>query len=140
MKEITINVPITLTQDLIDNITVSAIEGGIGYWGCITDVDTSQMSEEDRYLYENRNQLYKEGKNYMCLSTIISRGGVITLEDNEDEETTWRLDLDAIIRGCELYVKGHDHGLTPDFTFEDIDADHADVIVQLGLMGEVVYG
>ena len=125
MEKITINIPFEIDQEFVDDVMCTALEGGISYWAKILDVDVKNVTEKYEYL-----------------SDAVSRGAVIHFGDVEEEEddSNWFFGLDEFIKGVTLYLQRKGHALEPQTDPGYIDVDHADVIVQLGLFGEVVYG
>lgn len=122
--EVRAEIRIELTQENIDDIMVTALEGGITYW-------CSEASPEC-------GELLKEYP-----SEQISRGGALLLYDFE-EEAYRRLDLEKFLKGFKLWVEngGDEYGAIEDGKVDccNIDADCADAIIQYALFGEVIYG
>lgn len=115
---------VIVTQEDVDDIMVGALEGGITYWCCKAEV------VEDDYYGE-------------YASEQISRGGSLRLYDNEDDEQ-YILTLDKFLKGLRLAIKD---GYGNDWFSDDarldcamIDGEAADIIVQMALFGEVVFG
>lgn len=115
---------VIVTQEDIDDIMAGALEGGITYWCCKAEV------VEDDYYGE-------------YASEQISRGGSLRLYDNEDDEQ-YILTLDNFLKGLRLAIKD---GYGNDWFSDDarldcamIDGEAADIIVQMALFGEVVFG
>ena len=116
---------VQVTGQDIDDIMVAAMEGGINYW-C--------------------NYAYVDGDTYLgeYASEEISRGGKLILHDAEDD-AEYVLTLEKLLKGIRIAIE-------EDFYSEylwasegkidccRIDAAVADVIVQLAIFGEVVYG
>ena len=122
--EVKVEIRVELTQENIDDIMVTALEGGITYW-------CSEASPEC-------GELLKEYP-----SEQISRGGALLLYDFE-EEAYRRLDLEKFLKGFKLWVDnaGDEYGAIEDGKVDccNIDADCADAIIQYALFGEVIYG
>lgn len=115
-----------LTESDIENIIVTAFEGGSNYWMGLDN------SSEDMQAKPN-------GEPYSTWSTkLILEGKSVKLFDIEesDDDSNWIITLDKLIKGFELnYVnRPHDNDL------ENGDATTADCILQYALFGEVVYG
>lgn len=121
-QPITINRPVTFDQQFVDNVVCSILEGGINYWAVLSDIDRTNCTEQFEYP-----------------SDAVSRGAILVLQDTESGQT-YRFGLEQFVQGLTKYLNGEGHGLTPYTDAGDIDAYHADVICQLGLFGEVVYG
>ena len=111
-----------ITDDMVDNILCTALEGGSNYWidKCVAN-------------------FWPEGAEHV--SDGVSRGGKIVffVEDDDDEYT---LTLDDMLNGIE---KAYDHrqsssGFSFKDWYENHDADDADLALQYALFGEIVYG
>lgn len=121
-------VTVRLTQQDVDDIMVSALEGGICYWSDCVEV-------VDRYLSE-----YASGQ--------ISRGGKLKIHVDEpfDEENTewYELDIEKFAQGFRLWLEngGDRYGAVSNGEVDtcEIDGEMADLIIQYALFGEVVYG
>ena len=127
--EICIKTTVYLTQQDIDDIMLSAFEGGINYWCWRVVVQGDYLGEYD--------------------SEQISRGGKLAVwidEPFEDDKTCYMLDRDKFLAGFKLWLeKGGDSYDAIDYSdgFVDcgqIDATCADEIIQYALFGEVVFG
>ena len=125
--EITVQINVTLTTQDIDDIMVSALEGGINYW-----VGEAEVVEEKRVAYWGHEQ--------------IARGGCLMLHDIEDHDTVWELNLEKFLKGFQLWLeKGYDWYDAVDVVSGvvdccQIDAGCADNIIQLALFGEIQFG
>lgn len=117
-----IEMDVNLTQQDIDDIMVTALEGGINYWCGRAEVVGEMLG------------------NYA--SEQISRGGSLILHDAESPDK-WELTRDMFLKGVELYFK-ESHWITvEDFAFVDLgcmDAPDADCIIQYALFGKLVFG
>ena len=118
-----------LTQQDVDDIMVSALEGGICYWSDCAEV-------VGRYLSE-----YASGQ--------ISRGGKLKIrvvEPFDEANTEWyELDMEKFMQGFRLWLEngGDRYGAvsgTGKVDCGEIDGECADTIIQYALFGEVVYG
>ena len=115
-----------LTQQDVDDIMVSALEGGINYW-----CSEAEVVEERRCADWGHEQ--------------IARGGALVLHDIEDSSEKWELDLEKFLKGFKLWVEQglDEYGAgQKDGTVDccQIDAAGAAEIVQLALFGEVTFG
>ena len=122
--KIKIEKEITVTQQDIDDIMVSALEGGITYWCRKAEVVGDYLGE--------------------YASEQISRGGVLKLYDAESDDVLV-LTLEKLLHGIEKAYDGNwfmDYGWCDGAKLDpcQIDAEVADVIVQLALFDEVVFG
>ena len=130
--KITIEYEFECTNQDIDDIMCTALEGGITYWCDRADVIGNYLGE--------------------YASDQISRGGKLRLHDAE-ENKWYGLTKENFIAGLKQFVQargftndagnGHYNSvITTDglLDMSKIDADAADCIVQYALFGEVVYG
>lgn len=122
--ELEVKKTIKVTQEDIDDIMVSALEGGINYWCWKAEVLGEWKSE---WAHEQ-----------------IARGGILKLYDSEEDKKYW-LTLDKLLKGIKLAYEGgyyadYDwcNGMTLDCC--QVDAEVADAIVQLALFDDVIYG
>lgn len=127
--EIRTKITVYLTQQDIDDIMVSAFEGGINYW-------CRRVVVQGDYL----------GK---YASEQISHGGKLAIwldEPFEDDKTCYVLDRDKFLAGFKLWIESDGDSYD---TIDDsdgsvdcgqIDAICADEIIQYALFGEVVFG
>lgn len=105
---------------MIDDICVTAFEGGINYW-----------CEEARILASSIPEKYINEEIYA--SEAISRGASVELFDIEGEEV-WLLTPENFKKGLERCANEWNLNL------EDLDADDADKVIQFALFGEIIFG
>ena len=122
--KISIEKEIKITQEDIDDIMCSALEGGINYWCCKAEV-------VDKYLGEWAHEQ-------------ISRGGTLKLYDAEEDEI-YELTLEKFLSGIQKAIEGNyysEYEWCDGFIIDtcQVDAEVADTIVQLALFDEVVFG
>ncbi|MBQ8133560.1 MAG: hypothetical protein IJ711_00090 [Lachnospiraceae bacterium] len=135
---ITTELSVTVTDQDIDDIMVAALEGGINYW-----CDEAEVIGD--YL----------GK---YASDQISRGGKLRLHViepfDENDSEYYELDLDKFLAGLKAYLaypdapyvitaaKPHGFREKPAYILDCclVDAVVADMIIQFGLFGEIIYG
>lgn len=123
--ELEINV---LSED-IDDIMVSALEGGINYWCDKAEVVGDYLGE--------------------YASEQISRGGALRLYECEDNSVVYELTKEKLLKGIGMYLGNPyrpynildiraDNGycINPG----NVDAIVADMIVQYAIAGEIIYG
>lgn len=122
--ELNINTKLTVTAEDIDDIMCTALEGGITMWCSRAKVVGDYLGE---YGHEQ-----------------IARGGKLLLYDMaEDKE--YELTREDLLKGIKMAVEeGYykEYGWFDGHTIDtcQVDADVADVIIQLALFEEVVYG
>lgn len=114
-----------LTAQDIDDIMVSALEGGITYWAC-----KAEVVEEKRCSDWGHEQ--------------IARGGALIIHDAESDDK-WELTLEKFLNGVKLWLQNGDdryHALQKGGTLDTcvIDGEIADLIIQYALFGKVVFG
>ena len=115
---------VKVTDQDIDDIVATALEGGITYWCCKAEVVGSYLGE---WAHEQ-----------------IARGGSLDLHDAEEDEV-YELTIEKFLKGIQLAVEGNYyaeyewHNGTEIDTCQ-VDAEVADVIIQLALFGDVIFG
>lgn len=116
---------IIVTNNDIDDIMTTALEGGINYWADQAET-VGTLREEDKDLY---------------ISETISRGYTVEIHDAEEGEV-YQLDLEKLLNGITYGVQNGFVEINNGGTIDtgDIDAIAADVIIQAALFGDVVYG
>ena len=131
VREMPIELRLGITEEVIDDIMVSALEGGITYW-----CDIAKVPEDKRVAKWGHEQ--------------IARGGELrihVIEPFDDEETEWyTLDMEKFMKGLKKYVQDPLYDclivdrkkLIIDTT--NIDGACADTIIQYALFGEEVFG
>lgn len=126
--EVHAEITVLLTKQDVDDIMVSALEGGICYWSDCEEVVGCYLSE------------YASGQ--------ISRGGKLKIHVDEpfDEANTewYELDMEKFAQGFRLWLEngGDRYGAVSNGEVDtcEIDGEMADLIIQYALFGEVVYG
>lgn len=150
-KEINPQITIKITKEDVVDILSSAI-GGIGYWGEIVPNDR-QYEETRDWLHKNAEPDYDDEE--ICyeevLAQILFDGKSVTVRDVEDDKESW-LSLSNLARGIQIafregYYSSY-NWLVPDgdgfgewhLETSQIDSEVSDVIIQLAVFGQVVYG
>ena len=150
-KEINPQITIKITKEDVVDILSSAMDG-IGYWGEIVPNDR-QYEKAKRWLLENAESDYDDGE--ICYEEVVAQilfdGKSVTVRDSEDDKESW-LFLSNLAQGIQTafregYYSSY-NWLVPDgdgfgewhLETSQIDAEVADVIIQLAVWGEVVYG
>ena len=110
-----------ITGQDIDDIMVTALEGGINHWCGRAEVVGGYLGE--------------------YASDQISRGGALRLYDSESDEV-YELTRNKFLAGLRRYIENCCH-----ITFDnggidtsDIDAVDADCIIQYAIFGDIIYG
>ena len=116
---------IKVTQEDIDDIMATALEGGITcLWCCKAKVVGDYLGE--------------------FASEQISHGGTLKLYDSV-EDTTYDLTLENFMHGLKKAIQGgwyanYDWYNDDEIDTCNVDAEVADVIIQLALFDDVIYG
>lgn len=116
-------IELELTANDIDDIMVTALEGGIGYWAILNNVGEDWESKP------------KGLPSSQWATKLLLEEKTVYLEERE-EDTIHGLTLQKLIEGFEKNYKERPW----DNSIEDGDASTADCIVQYAIFGEVVYG
>lgn len=128
-EPLSINIPIT--YDMVENIIVTAIEGGSNYWYSIPD-----------HSYDVIKSLEPTQPVSIGLARAVMTHRIdIEIDDIEDDEPVGTLSYNKIKE--RLQTAHEDESVMRHlmaFIQEDYDADNADVVFQYLVMGEVVYG
>jgi hypothetical protein len=124
MENVTIMIPFTIDAEWVDGVVCTAFDGDYG--GCW-------------YWIRHFTIARKPTQEAEFMTEIISRGGAYKFKDEDDIEHIF--DLNTLQRGFEKYAKwctttGRE--LLTDAG--DIDATEADIIVQFGVFGDIIYG
>lgn len=122
--EFEITTKFTVTEEDIDDIVCTALEGGINYWACEARVVGEYLGE---WGHEQ-----------------IARGGKLIIVDAEEDEE-YELTKEKLLHGIKLaieqeYYKRYSWYYEGKLDTCQIDAEVADVIIQLALFDEVVFG
>lgn len=121
-----IQVSMSITEEDIESVIVTAFEGGINYWA---GLDIS-------------NEMWKERPRDEPFSTwatkLLLEGKELKLWDIEqtEDDTAWLLSLSDLIVGIQKEIS-----INPDHVDPDTwDADVADNMIQYALFGKIVFG
>ncbi len=123
-----------VTDEMIDDILTTALEGGVNYWSGRHVVRVPEWPPD------SVTSRYDIGGTPYA-SEIVSHGYVIEIPEQGDEAEViaWhRLNRYKMVRGIKLAANHYRKSL--EGLHEDHDADSADVAVQFALFGEIVYG
>ena len=147
-KETNPQLTIKITKEDVVDILSSAIDG-IYYWGRIVP-NNEQYKEAKKWIRENEEPDYE-----ICYEEVIAQilfdGKSVTVRDIEGDQESW-LSLSNLSYGIR---KAFQEGYYSDYNWlvpdgggsnkwhlepDQIDAEVADVIIQLAVWDEVVYG
>jgi hypothetical protein len=113
-------------DDLVDIISSSVYD--IGYWACINN-DTNEW-------WDARSELPKSSTFEDLMYHILKKGESILIMDVEDDEEEWDLTLDKLLNGIKLAIEQKYW----DGDIDTIDGEVGDIVFQMALFGEIVYG
>lgn len=124
MTELKIEITLSISDEDIDDIMCTALEGGITYW-----------CREARMVCDYLGEYASEQ---------ISRGGELILVDIESDDE-YTLTKQKMLNGIRLAISNHYY---EDYKWWNsngidtcnVDADVADAIIQLALFEDIIYG
>jgi len=116
-------IEIELTEDDVENIIVTAFEGGINYWCGHVEW------EHEKYPKPNGVPV----STYCAM--LLNKGVALTLFDIEDESEIFELTYEKLLKGVELNLINRPF----DSDLENMDVTTADCIIQYAVFGEIVY-
>ena len=131
-----IEIKIKISRDVIEDIFVTAIEGGINYWYFLSD----------KAIRKIRNAVPEDVDPY--LSTAIVKAildhnievDICDLEDDDEGDVIGTISLSTMSERLNLLSASDNRDALFNFINETADAGDADVVFQYLAMGEVVYG
>jgi hypothetical protein len=113
-------------EDMIDIISSASYD--IGYWACVDN------TTED---WKRASAALPSGHTFEDIMwTLLKTGQSIQIEDAEDNEESWDLTLDKLLRGIKLAIEKK----CWNGNIDEIDGEIGDIIFQMSLFGEIVYG
>lgn len=126
-----IQIEYTITEDMVENVIVSALEGGSNYWYFVDVEDFEQdlPTKNGKALTERISEAVYKNPSFKM--------PVYDVEDEED--VLGYLSQKNLRRGLELCAKDYPE-VFKRLTDDEIDAEDADIIFQLTVMGEITFG
>ena len=136
MSDYTVTMTKSISREDIENICITALEGGIGYWAQLNNANADWRAARKKHRDQPTAIVFARGLMDGIPMTFIDATG----EVNE----TWTMTIDDLLSGISQYYagvdkKGHVLGGST-LEFDDWDAHHADCVFQLGIFGEEVFG
>lgn len=123
-----IKVEFEITDQMIEDQIVTALEGGSNYWYYLPDL--SMLPNKDKNVPVATR----------IADAVLNHGIEIPVYDNEDEtELLGMLSKKSIKKGLEIMSKDYNSHFM-DIIEETGDADTGDVFFQHAVMGEIVFG
>jgi len=132
LKEMEIQIEYEVTEGMIENVIVSALEGGSNYWYFI-DVADFEDDLPPMRTYPALTERISEA----VFKNPAFKMPVYDVEDEDD--ILGYLSQKNLRRGLELCAKDYPE-VFQRFTQDEIDAGDADIIFQLTVMGELTFG
>ena len=111
---------------LFENVIVTALEGGSNYWCDIHDQ------------FPDTPKGYSPAQR-LALSLVNNPKFKVDVYDTETDEKIGELTQAAMNKGLQLTIDTYPHAFS-DMLSENFDAETTDTILQLAVLGEVVYG
>jgi hypothetical protein len=122
---ITIQIPFTINDEWVNNVVCTGFDSSYG--GCWYWIDTFAIKDND-----------KKGCKYA--TEIISKGGVYLITVEEEKDKIYKFDLKTLTKGFKKYIKwAIEKGKDIYYDPADIDVEIADIIIQFGIFGEIIY-
>ncbi len=135
---------VEVSRGRLADVLCTGMEGGIHYWGKIVDyVEPPEGSDLFKDL-EGWEQ-FNGGLFHHIHYPMCAAGGGVTIEDSTGEENfpngakTVFLDYAALLRGLSLMAQVQPQHFA-DIVRESEDSITGDVLIQLAVFGEVVFG
>jgi hypothetical protein len=119
----TIKTAIPITKNDVENVIVTAFEGGINYWAGLKNKSLLWKTKPDREPLS------------LWATKLLLDGKSVLLYDIENPNTNFELTIKGLLKGIEQYYVATDYQIDK----ENWDAESADCIVQYALFGEIVY-
>lgn len=123
-----------ISRDVLENVFVTALEGGSNYWYYLSDeaveiIRSFVPKSEDEYLST-------------AILKAIERGAVIPINDAENEdEVIGELSMDKIATMLQKLYDDDSYSSSLDLEIEgNGDAYSSDIVFQYLAMGEVAFG
>lgn len=127
----TINLEIS--NELINDLLCTALEGGSNYWYYLGDVDRTHFIKGETFV-DNLTRSFLADKDYKLPVYDIE-----SAEEFEDMDKLGDVTYDSMQRAFILMAQDYPKTFAS-ATSSNMDADDADVWFQLATMGEVVFG
>lgn len=128
----------TLTAQHAADIMTNAIEAGhygIGYWCGEVDYDNEDLFAEIRDRMEEENDIWP----VYSVAEYFERGGAMIIKDSESDDE-WTVDLAKLRVALENENLPHASAARILQGEDADDAADADLIVQVAIFGEIIFG
>ncbi len=129
-------IKINVSNTDIGSLVTSALEGGSNYWAMV--VKKVQPSNMTHWCFTDGKD--KKAKARYLEEYVMNEGGSVTIKDTEsDDEKTYVLTLAKVEKGLQLMADKFGPNFA-DILNDNEDANTGDVLIQLALFGNVIYG
>ena len=145
MKNVDFKMDVSIPLEAIEEVLVTALEGGINYWGCLDGGDIAVFIKWFDEKIEAGELKRDESIHYKWMDAMFQgcphKIEVYDIEDEEDEEPLGYLSMENIGKGLQLAMRDYPKTYEQHFPeYDSGDVISADVLFQLMVMGDVVYG
>ena len=136
---------LTITNKDAADVVITAVEGGTNYWAEVQEYNWSTWYEKDE-ARSNETYSFERVKDLPEDFVFVQIREDADRVDPERFSNTWiPLTREVIEKGVRLCFERYPQLITVDEGSDgqvdfDVDASGADVIVQLAIFGEVIYG
>lgn len=132
--KVRINIEKEISRDILENIFVTALEGGSNYWYAISNKGIKAIRE---VISREEDPCFSTA----LLTAVLDKGLSIDIHDAEDnDEILGTISLDSIKEGLQKLADSDDAQNIMDELMEVGDANTSDVCFQYIVMGEIVFG
>jgi len=146
MKNVEFKMDVSIPLEAIEEVLVTALEGGINYWGYLDGGDITVFNKWFDEKIEVGELKRDESIHYKWMDAMFQgcphKIEVYDIEEeDEDEEPLGYLSMDNIGKGLQLAMRDYPSVYAQHFPeYDSGDVISADVLFQLMVMGDVVYG
>tara|TARA_Y100000004_G_scaffold190894_1_gene248748 strand:+ start:505 stop:930 length:426 start_codon:yes stop_codon:yes gene_type:complete len=141
MKNLNLKVELSIPKESIEEVLVTAIEGGINYWGFISGEEKLEQWLDQKI--KSGELKRDESIHYKWMDSMFQGcPESITVYDVEDyTEKLGYLNLENIAKGLQLAMRDYPEVYAQHFPeYDGGDVISADVLFQLMVLEDVVYG
>jgi len=145
MKKLQVMLTVEVSLRMLNDMIITAIEGGSNYWYLLKEKATAQIQKyEGKFIpeiHDNKDTFF--GAFAEAILPAVIGGEVIEIHDIEDPDgqPIGKLSWESIKKGIHEMSKNHPLVLALLINPEsDFDAADADAIFQYIILGEIVYG
>lgn len=147
MKNVNFKMEVSVPLEAVEEVLVTALEGGINYWGYLGSedinvfkkwidekIDKGELKRDDSIHYKWMDAMFQGCPHKIAVWDVEE-------EEDEEEEPLGYLSMDTIGKGMQLAMRDYPKLYAQHFPeYDNGDVISADVLFQLMIMGDVVYG